>query len=263
MITSLPNRIIKHGTEIEIKQFVLPDRSDDRPFKPVVIEETQPPLERETSVSDAVDGAGEEASQILLKANQLAASILKEAEEQARQMKKNAITEGFQEGYEQGVCQGKKQAEEELEKFKQQEQEQFEEDMAKALESIDRAKESCMRTYLEELKECSVAIAEKVVHISLRSSGEIIKRMLIAETEKLKKRAWVKIYMEKADYDMMTEADADIVNELAKLSDNIKFVVMEKGNSGSCILEMPDEIVDISVDTQMDNIREILGNIRF
>jgi flagellar assembly protein FliH len=54
-----------------------------------------------------------------------------------------------------------------------------------------------------------------------------------------------------------------VVSELAKLSDNIKFVVMDKESSGNCIIEMPDEIVDISVDTQMDNIREILGNIRF
>ena len=42
---------------------------------------------------------------------------------------------------------------------------------------------------------------------------------------------------------------------MAKLSDNIKFVVMDKESSGNCIIEMPDEIVDISVDTQMDNIR--------
>ena len=62
---------------------------------------------------------------------------------------------------------------------------------------------------------------------------------------------------------MIAEADADVVSELAKLSDNIKFVVMDKESSGNCIIEMPDEIVDISVDTQMDNIREILGNIRF
>ena len=33
-------------------------------------------------------------------------------------------------------------------------------------------------------------------------------------------------------------------------------------SNGSCIIEMPEEIVDISVDTQMDNIRELLENIK-
>ena len=31
---------------------------------------------------------------------------------------------------------------------------------------------------------------------------------------------------------------------------------------GPCIVEMPEEIVDVSVNTQMSNIREILENIR-
>ena len=55
--------------------------------------------------------------------------------------------------------------------------------MEQAMASIGQAKEKSLRNYLEELKDCSVAIAEKVIHISLRSSGEVIKRMLVAETE--------------------------------------------------------------------------------
>lgn len=265
-ITSLSNHIIKHGEDVKVETFVPPARIDDRlvkPFIPVRVAYGDKQTAEEVMAGDVAESAEAEARQILLKARSMAEDILKEAGGYAEKLKKDAIAEGFQEGYEQGVCEGRKQAKQQQEQFEKQMQEEFQEDMKRALESVDQAKETCMRTYLEELKECSVAIAEKVVHISLKSSGEIIKRMLIAETEKLKKRAWVKIYMEKTDYDMMTEADADVVNELAKLSDNIKFVVMDKGNSGSCILEMPDEIVDISVDTQMENIREILENIRF
>ena len=105
-------------------------------------------------------------------------------------------------------------------------------------------------------------MAEKVIHISLKSSGEVIKRMIISETERLKKTAWVKIYMEKTEYEMMMQADADIISELSRLSDNIKFIVMDKEDSGNCIIEMPEEIIDISVDTQLENIKEILQNIR-
>ena len=105
-------------------------------------------------------------------------------------------------------------------------------------------------------------MAEKVIHISLQSSGQIIKRMILAETERLDKVAWVKIYMEKTDYEMMIQTDADIISELSRLSDNIKFIVMEKEQSGNCIIEMPEEIIDIGVDTQMENIKEILGSVR-
>ena len=127
---------------------------------------------------------------------------------------------------------------------------------------MEIAKEKCVRTYLDELKDCAIAIGEKVIHISLRSSGEVIKQMIVAATEKLKKTAWVKIYIDKCDYDLMMEADADILDQLSHLSDNIKFIVMDKEERGNCIIEMPEEIVDVSVNTQIENIKDILENVR-
>lgn len=275
MTTSSSSCIIKPGTGIEILQFVPPAQTDIAPqmqksrgkeAEHARAGENNPePAARADGqgAADMVEDAREQARQILLKANQMAGDILREAGKQAEQLKKTAIEEGCKEGFEAGYKSGTEQAAMEQADFFRRQEDEFRKDMEQALASIDQAKEKSLRNYLEELKDCSVAIAEKVIHISLRSSGEVIKRMLVAETEKLRKTAWVKIYMEKTDYDMMAEADADVVSELAKLSDNIKFVVMDKESSGNCIIEMPDEIVDISVDTQMDNIREILGNIRF
>lgn len=275
MTTSSSSCIIKPGTGIEIVQFVPPAQTDIAPQMQKSGEKgaehtpagkNSPEPARGTAgagPADMVEDAREQARQILLKAKQMAGDILREAGTQAEQLKKTAIEEGCREGFEAGYKSGTEQAAMEQADFFRRQEEEFRRDMEQAMASIDQAKEKSLRNYLEELKDCSVAIAEKVIHISLRSSGEVIKRMLVAETEKLRKTAWVKIYMEKTDYDMMAEADADVVSELAKLSDNIKFVVMDKESSGNCIIEMPDEIVDISVDTQMDNIREILGNIRF
>ena len=275
MTTSSSSCIIKPGTGIEILQFVPPAQTDIAPqmqksrgkeAEHARAGENNPEPAARTDgqgTADMVEDAREQARQILLKANQMAGDILREAGKQAEQLKKTAIEEGCREGFEAGYKSGTEQAAMEQAEFFRRQEEEFRRDMEQAMASIGQAKEKSLRNYLEELKDCSVAIAEKVIHISLRSSGEVIKRMLVAETEKLRKTAWVKIYMEKTDYDMMAEADADVVSELAKLSDNIKFVVMDKESSGNCIIEMPDEIVDISVDTQMDNIREILGNIRF
>lgn len=209
-----------------------------------------------------LEGARHEAKQLMMKSNKMAEDILREAREQAEEIKKNAARDGYQSGYEEGVKEGVDKAVEEHGRAMEAQMEEYRQNMEEALSSVDEAKEQCLRTYLDELKDCSVAVAEKVIHISLKSSGEVIKRMIIAETEKLKKTAWVKIYMEKTDYEMMLEADADIISELSRLSDNIKFIVMNKEDSGNCIIEMPEEIIDISVDTQLENIKEILQNIR-
>ena len=39
-------------------------------------------------------------------------------------------------------------------------------------------------------------------------------------------------------------------------------VYKRQGEEGTCIIELPDEIIDASVGTQMENIKDILNNVR-
>ena len=64
----------------------------------------------------------------------------------------------------------------------------------------------------------------------------------------------------KYDMDVMIEGDVEFLNTLSDLSSNVKIIKMENEEQGTCILELPDEIVDLSVNTQMANIRELLDN---
>ena len=64
----------------------------------------------------------------------------------------------------------------------------------------------------------------------------------------------------KEDYETMVQADGHLAEKLSRLSDNVKFIVMEDGKCGSCIIEMPDGIIDMSVDTQLENIHRLVDN---
>ncbi len=226
----------------------------------------------EDSVGQEADGqelpeAGE-AAELLEEAAREADEIRQEAERIRRNAREEAVLEkqqaadqGYQEGFEWGREEGCKKAYEEHKAQLAKEWELFKEDMAKALASVEEAKQHSLDKYLGQLMDCAIAVGEKVIHTSLQSSGAIIKRMIMAETEKLKKTAWVRIYMGRTDYDMMMQADEDVINELSRLSDHIKFVVMNKEKRGDCIIEMHDEVIDISVDTQMENIRKVLENV--
>lgn len=231
--------------------------------------------EEEPDLNDAGDEAEEpepeetlleewekERAGLLEEAKREAGRIIEEARAEAVRQREEAAREGRREGYEEGYREGRQKAEEEFKEGIQDNLLEFQADMKQALKAVDTAKENCLRMYLEELKDCAVAIGEKVIHISLKSSGEVIKQMIISATEKLKKTAWVKIYIDKYDYDMMMAADAGVIDELSHLSDNIKFIVMDKEDRGSCIIEMPEEIVDVSVNTQIENIKDILENVR-
>lgn len=277
MTMSSSKTAIRSDQTVRVYDFVPPDqsgaasrRSENKADSETAAGAKSPPADwRPASLEEAdyqestgiLEGARTEARQMMFKAKQLTEEILQEARDQAEQIRNGAAEEGYRDGYEKGVKEGVERAVTEHGTAMESRIEEFGQEIRRALDAVDEAKQICLRNYLEELKNCSVAVAEKVIHISIRSSGEIIKRMIIAETERLKKTAWVKIYMEKMDYEMMLETDADVIGELSRLSDNIKFIVMDKENSGNCIIEMPDEIIDISVDTQLDNIKEILQNI--
>lgn len=220
-------------------------------------------LEEAASVQETLNQQWqEEARQVLEEAKKEAREIMEQARVQAEEERAAAKEEGYRTGYGTGYREGMARGEAECRENYREKLTSFESDIRRTLGSVEAAKENCMRRYLDELKDCAIAIGEKVIHISLRSSGEVIKKMIVSATEKLKKTAWVKIYIDKCDYDMMMETDADILDELSHLSDNIKFIVMDKEERGNCIIEMPEEIVDVSVNTQMENIKDILENVR-
>ena len=200
---------------------------------------------------------------LMEQARRHADALLKEAQREAENIRALAEKEGYTEGWNHGCTEGREKALEEGRQQREIQRQEFQESLTQALESIEKEKNVCLKRYLDQLKDLAVAVGEKVIRISLKSNGDVIRRMIEAETEKMKKKAWVRIYMEHDDYETMIQADGEVVSHLTRLSDNVKFVVMEQSTGGSCIIEMPDEIIDMSVDTQMENIRKLVGDVRF
>lgn len=189
-------------------------------------------------------------------------SILQVARDEATKIKDEARSEGFQTGVKEGREKGRQDAYEEhtqkLEADRMMVLAQVEESIA----AMEMQKQMLLERYLEDLKNLSIAISEKVMRVSLQSSGDIIKRMIVSATEKLSKTQWVKIYISKYDADLMLEGDAQLLNSLSFLSDNIKIITMDKEEQGTCIIELPKEIIDVSLNTQLENIKSILSNVQ-
>ena len=75
----------------------------------------------------------------------------------------------------------------------------FQEDIAKVLESVSIEKTKMLEKYVDDLKRISLAVAEKIVQTSLQSSGDIVKRMILAATDKITRKQWAKIYITKCE----------------------------------------------------------------
>lgn len=190
-----------------------------------------------------------------------AEKLLEQSRIEAERIREEARAEGFRQGVMEGRESGYQQISEELRQQWSEELDSFYKDCALALGNIEELKRRRLSRYLDELKDISIAVAEKVIHVSLKSSGEVIRKMILNEAEKLRKTSWLKIYIDKAEYEMLLETDSAIATELSGVSRNIRFVISEKSDIGKLIMETPDEIVDLSIGTQMENLRTGLSQL--
>lgn len=198
--------------------------------------------------------------EIIREARIEAERILAQAELEAMAQKANAAEEGYEEGYKKGYDEGYARSAADVKETLEAESHAYLEEIREIVDEVTTLKEEVLQKYTHDLKNIAIAIGEKVVQVSLKSSGSVIEKMILAATDKLKTREWAKIYISKVDADLLLRGDKDILKTLSRLSENLKVVVMEDEKPGACIIELPDEIIDASASTQMENIKEILKN---
>ena len=215
----------------------------------------------ENRVPDVISFAQIQAEKILADARRQAEEMktraLTEAQAEIDQAKADGRDDGYRQGYQEGLGQARIEVQNQVQEQLHREAGQVED----FLKSADRAREEMLRQTRAELCDLSIAVAEKIIHISLKSSREVIERMIQVASEKLKRREWVHIYIGGVDAHTAAQIAPELTASLAGLSDHIKIIPMPEDESGTCILEMPDEIIDASVSTQLQNIKDLMGEM--
>lgn len=199
---------------------------------------------------------------ILDEAARQAERILDAARKGADRIKEEAWQEAFRQGEEEGYKEGIRKAMEENSRHFEEELERLQEKISNYVKGVGEEKEKLLEKYIDDLKNIALSIGEKIVQTSLRTSEDVIERMVLAATDKLKKAAWAKIYIGSGRQPLDIQGDAEFLHSLSKLADSVKVIMMDEEEKGTCIVELPDEIIDISVGTQLENIKEILNNAR-
>ena len=261
--------IFKSFLKPNLSEFVLPKAEElevnDTPEEVPVPEEPVPeqdsseveesPSEKRTPIDYAKIQAEEILADARRRGEEEAEALRQAAQAEIEALKAEAQADGYREGYAEGLTQARLDTEA---KFVQEAQERGRQVQA-FLEKATLARDEMLVQTRSELRDLSIAVAEKVIHISLKSSGEVIARMIQVATEKLKRREWVHIYIAGCDAKTPSQIAPELMTALAGLSDHVKIIPMADDESGTCIIEMPDEIIDASVSTQISNIKDILS----
>lgn len=207
-----------------------------------------------------VDFARVQAEAILaaarLEAEQIKEQAVKDAEAEVHELYRAARADGYNGGFTEGMAAAMSEAQAEI--ARQVEAQGAE--VKRFLEDATHRRDLILQDTKEDLRDLALAVAEKVIRISLKSSGDILLRMIENATEKHRRCEWVQIYIADCDTKNIALSTPELTAALGHLSNRIRIIPMADDESGTCIIEMPDEIIDASVSTQMDNIREVIQN---
>lgn len=220
---------------------------EEQPEEEEVSPETEPLRYAQIQRDKIVEDAHRQAEEIIEKARL-------EAELECEKIREAAREEGRAEGYAQGVAQAANETKAKLEELAVSQGAAVQQFLDRAGTMLDRQ----MDDSVNDLRDLALAVAEKVVSISLRSSSEVICRMIQTAIDKRKRREWVHIYIAECDAKRLVQVPASLTHALSALSDRVRIIPMADDESGTCIIEMPDEIVDASASTQINNLRQIL-----
>lgn len=260
--------IFKRFVNVAADKYVFPDAEDLTVSSPepqpaesateAGEEQLSPEPPPEPKEPTPVDFAQIQAEAILADAEREAKELLEkavaDAQAELEQLRKVAREDGYNMGFAQGVAEGRMQARQEREEQAAAQEREVQAFLKEAVRARDRILEDSK----DDLKELALAIAEKVIRVSLRSSSGILIRMIESATAKRRRCEWVQIYIADCDARASAETIPELTQALSRLSERVRIIPMADDESGTCIIEMPDEIIDASVSTQMDTLRGIV-----
>lgn len=274
------HNLLKSFSTIKTEAYVFPDVSsfetpDDEPEEGSIEASEGVELQNASEMSDdqeedaeaaeeqgPLDYASIQAEAIVQDAHREAQSLLEQAREQAQKEAERIYQEAKDAGRQEGYLEGVAQALELAEKDREAQAARMEEEVQHFLEQAGAAVDRQLDENMDDLRDLAIAIAEKVICISLKSSTEIIGRMVQTALDKRKHREWVHIYIAECDVKRMGQIPASLVSAISALSDRVRIIPMADDESGTCMIEMPDEIIDASTSTQLGNIRNMLSSGR-
>lgn len=200
-----------------------------------------------------------ERDRILEEAHQQAETIIAEAKSAAmhylRQAENdNAIAaeKARKAGYTDGFASGKKESLAKCETYLKA--------AAGFLDEINSRKEAYYISNREEMKETVLELVKKITLQEIKTDPKIIEGIIAQAAKNFRNSDYVKISLANGEVARKLRTDANFVKELIPFIPDIEIEVLNEAEDNTVILDNGSEIIDASVPTQLDFLREIVKN---
>jgi flagellar biosynthesis/type III secretory pathway protein FliH len=137
--------------------------------------------------------------------------------------------------------------------------------LSAAAELVSQAtaqKEAYYISHKDELIETACFLAEKLIATKLSEDKSVIANIAANAAKDFRNSERVKISLASADISAEATADIDYLKSLIKGIPDIEIEILENAKTGTVVLDNGSEIIDASVPTQLDFLKEIMENSR-
>lgn len=207
-----------------------------------------------------IEDAGKEAKLILTSAQEKSNKEISKAAENAIEISKKAEKNGYEEGYkigkeeghEEGYSIGYGKGENEAEKL-----------IIEALDIKNKyimEKSKLLEDTEKDLIDLVISIYEKVLYEKVEEDEDIIVSLVLNGIDNLEISEKLTIIVSKDNYEAV-EKSKNIILAKASLIEKLDIRINSDMGKGDCILETSKGSVDVSIDNQLDEVKELLTRI--
>ena len=206
--------------------------------------------QKETELSEKEQFLNSEYERLMKEAEEKSKALfeetIKNAEADAEIIRKTAAEKGYSEGNEKSKATAEKY-------------------LSAAAELVSQAtaqKEAYYISHKDELIETACFLAEKLIATKLSEDKSVIANIAANAAKDFRNSERVKISLAAADISAEATADIDYLKSLIKGIPDIEIEILENAKTGTVVLDNGSEIIDASVPTQLDFLKEIMENSR-
>ena len=197
--------------------------------------------------------------EILWQAKLKAYKLIENAAEYSNKIIRNADQKAYEElataqkiGYEEGFKAGKEENEKKMASLIS--------EFKNLIATIEEEKNAILERNETELKDLALNIAKKVVDKELESNQESFLSIYNNAVKHYNGQERLKVIVSEYEAEFMT-SNADILLKMTRGAKDIEIQVLENAPQGTCIVETPLSIVDASVETQFNRLKDSMVDI--
>jgi flagellar assembly protein FliH len=185
--------------------------------------------------------------------NNVLANVTKEIEEYRKRGYEIGYTDAYEKGKTIGYEEGKIIAQKDVEEKK----EDLIAELCKQIYMVEDSKDEVIKRYEKDLVKLATEIAEKIIRVKISQDDEIIKNILTNAIKDYRNVEWLKIYLSKNDY-VTVSTDKNIMEKLYQISEHIALEAMTDVEDGELIIESPENLIDLGINTQLSNLKNAI-----